>query len=164
MLVIPSHVSVPDPAFLALIEGKRIFLDVNTLLRGLMFRESHAARLFEHVERTRNVRLVICPHVRTFALDRAQENAHYSSFSGEFASALLRMIAIEVLEVCADGEPAKLPAGVAYDPTDDDIVMASCLASGCNFLATLDNRMSKAASQFVAVLPPSNPELSWRPT
>jgi hypothetical protein len=50
-VAISWHAHVPDPQYLRDLENKTIMLDVGTLLRGILFRESHSARLLEHIER-----------------------------------------------------------------------------------------------------------------
>ena len=156
MLIIPSHVHVPDPHYLKLLDGKRVFLDVGTLLRGLLFRESHAARLLEHIERVRTAIAITSPHVRDLALRKAEGVG-----SGHvLASGLLAFIQRKVIELGANGDASALPIEARFDPADDDIVTASAVANHCHFLATLDRNLARHARHVIAILPPSQPECS----
>lgn len=44
-IILSWQTHVPDPAYLRALEGKRVMFDVRTLLRAILFRESHSARL-----------------------------------------------------------------------------------------------------------------------
>lgn len=155
-LAISWHAHVPDPKYLGDLEHKTIMLDVGTLLRGVLFRESHSARLFEHIERSPGACAVICPHVRDSALflleNRRPDLAH------QFAAGLLAYIQRKTIRVDQNGDPKTLPSDVAFDSSDDDIVIATALSSGCHYLATLDHECAAHAGQIVEILPPSQPE------
>lgn len=149
-LVLPWQSHVPDPSFLKDLEGKRIMLDVCTLLRAILFKESYSARLIEHIERATGAVAIICPHVRNTAILQLQEKipARIPEFSADLLSLQVRKTVLMV----PDGDTSALPAGVAFDPADDDIVIATALGSGCDALATLDYRCATHAAKVLKVL------------
>jgi hypothetical protein len=150
------HAHVPDPKYLRDVEHKTIMLDVGTLLRGILFPESHSARLLEHIERSPGACAVICPHVRDTAVSLLA--SLWPDLGPQFAAGLLAYIQRKTITVAQDGDPKTLPPDVAFDASDDDIVIATALSSGCHYLATLDSECATHAGEVIEILPPSQPE------
>lgn len=149
MIILPWQSQVPDPRYIKSLENARVMLDIGTLLRAMLFEESHSRRLLEHIERASGASAVISPHVRDLAvitLKRVNPNVVL-----EFTSNLLAAISRGRLEVVPDGNPADLPAGVAFDAEDDDIVIATALSARCTSLATLDFACATHASQVLDI-------------
>ncbi len=155
-LAISWHAHVPDPKYLRELENKTIMLDVGTLLRGILFRESHSARLLEHIERSPGACAVICPHVRDKAISLLER--HWPKLGPQFAAGLLAYVQRKTIRVDPNGDPNTLPPDVAFDASDDDIVIATALSSGCHYLATLDHECAIHAGRVIEILPPSQPE------
>lgn len=158
MIELSWHSHIPDPRYLELLKDNAIFLDVNTLLRGLLFPASHSARLLEHVERSGGAKGVVCPHVRNKAVHILKE--YYPALIEKFTANYLLSIKRGVIESVEDGDPSGLPSDVRFDPLDDDIVIASAAKAKCDFIATLDHKLAEHASQIIDILPPSQPECS----
>lgn len=153
---IPWHAHVPDPAFLLDLEGKRIMFDVGTLIRAILFQESHSSRLLEHIEASPGAKAIICSHVRDKAIFELRR--HQPGLVENFASGLLAWVARGAIEEAPNGDPQDLPAGVSFDPKDDDIVIATAMRARCDSLATLDPQCAHHAGSVLDILPPSQPE------
>lgn len=150
--------AIPDPAYMTLLNNKRILIDVGTLLRGILFHQSHSSNLLMHVEMSPNCTAIISPHIRDKALEVLERTLpHQKQY---FASELLSRIKRKYLDVVPDGDPRILPAKVRYDPDDDDIVIATAVSSNCDILATLDAELADRASQLIEIVPPSDLESS----
>ena len=158
-LIVPAHVHSNSPDFVARLEGQRIFLDAGTLLRAVLFKESHSNRILEHIERTQSGTAVVSPHVRDKAVDVL--NKHYLALKDKFIAGYLSLASRKLLEIVPNADISTLPAEAAsYDPTDDAIVLASALSANCTYLATLDEGFAKIAAKCITVLPPCEPEYS----
>lgn len=158
-ILVPSHIHSSSPDFVARLEGQRIFLDVGTLLRAVLFKESHSNRIFEHIELTRSGIAVVSPHVRDKALNVLVK--HYPALRETFIAGYLALIERKILEVVPNGDISTLPVEAAtYDPADDSVVLASAVFAHCTYLATLDEKFSRIAANCITVLPPCEPEYS----
>ena len=152
-ILLPWHAHLPDPRYINMVRGKRVMLDVNTLLRAVLFRESHAARLLENIEVASGAKAVISSHIQSTALHKLSELR--PALVPQFSAGLLNWIKRGVIDSRTDGDPTTLPPNVAFDRTDDDIVLATALAERCHFLATLDRKFAERAQPIIDVLPPS---------
>lgn len=158
-LIIPSHVHSSSPDFVARIEGQRIFLDVGTLLRAVLFKESHSNRIIEHIERTKSGVAVVSFHVRDKAVEVLTK--HYPVLKDTFVEGYLSLVSRRLIEVVSNGDVSKLSDDAAsHDPTDDAVVLASSLSANCTYLATLDKEFAMVAAKYISVLPPCEPEYS----
>ena len=158
-IIVPSHIHSASPDFVAKLEGQRIFFDAGTLLRAILFKESHSRRIIEHLQRAKNGNAVTCSHVKNTALEVIGK--HYPALKEKFIAGYLALIAQKILEITPDGDIATLPSEAAkYDPDDDSVVLASAISARCSQLATLDIGFAKIASELITVLPPSEPEYS----
>jgi len=130
-----------DPQYFS--ARNRVFLDVNTLLRGLLFRGSHGDCLIRHLHQNNLGVGVVSPHVISLSRRTIQEELKtkagpvYSRFNDVLSDYLARGTIVAV----PDGDPSKLPVSLLFDEKDDDIVMASALLNDCNALATLDTKL-----------------------
>lgn len=154
---IPSHVHAPNPSWLSLLEGKRVFLDVGVALRAALFPESYSRKVLEHIERTKTGMAVVSPHVRDRGLRVLARLA--PACRPEFVSYLRKLRDRKVLdEAPTNGDPRSLEEWKSLGE-DDDTVMASALQSGCDMLITLDEPFARQAATRIQVLAPA--ELEW---
>ena len=156
---LPWHSHFPDPGYVKDLEHKAIMLDVGVLLRGILFCESHSARLLESIERSFGATAVICPHVSDTALE-VLESYELQHLTPQFTAGLLGYIKRGTIVVKPNGDTESLPPDVAFDPKDDDIVIATAISHNCNALATLDKGCADHGGKIIKILLPSQPEYS----
>jgi predicted nucleic acid-binding protein len=155
-LQIPGHVHLPNPAWVSELEGKRVFLDVGVALRAALWPESYSRKVLEHIERTKKGVAVFSPHVRDEGLKVLGGVA--PAARPAFLSYLRRLTERKVAEEKPNGDPGSLQDWKSLG-VDDDIVIASALAAGCDVLVTLDEPLAKQAANKIKVLAPA--ELEW---
>lgn len=153
-----THPTIPEPAYVSYLENQRVLIDVGTLLRGILFLSSHSRRLLDAIGAAEGAVALISNHIRDAAL-RAL-NKEKPDVISQFCSELLYRIKNNSIVVVPDGSTSLLPAGASYDPIEDDIVMATALASESTKLATLDFELANTAGQFIEIITPWDRERS----
>jgi len=151
-LDLPASSDVSDPKYYKLLENESVFLDVNVLLRSILFNNSHSHRMLKRIIKHPKSQAVISDHVITTAL-RVLKSIK-PELIPEFTSRYRSLEKNKMISVVKDGLPSVLPSDLSYDPTDDDIVMASAISSGSTYLATLDKQLAHVSSRVINILPP----------
>ena len=143
-----------DPWYISELENQKILFDVNSLLIGILFECSHSANIIRYVHELKNTQIVICPHIYDTAVQILNNKMPAAVI--DFKSKLKLLITKGLVISVDNGDVSKLPVGLSFDPSDDDIVMATGLSEGCSKIVTLDTKLALKIADHIEILSPDD--------
>lgn len=83
-IVKSTESSIPEPGYTRHLDNQKVLLDVNTLLRGILFPFSHSRRLLQGIRDADNAVAVISKHIRDAAIYALKQEGSTREPVGEF--------------------------------------------------------------------------------